>query len=901
MDIRKISWYLYPLAGFLLIFAFSQTRAFQFMEYRIFDQALRVLPVPAEDERILLLEIDDPSIAEAGTYPLGRDMIADGTVFFWENGTDYAVFDSDYIDISPRGVDERYLRDTMPYEVSSAVGEVESFGTGLVDAFLSGQIPPEAAADYLEQYREYSRSMEDRILERMDQVVMDKDAYFGERLALYGKGIISLGILDDVDPYVTDERREVGKPFALSPVEDRGCPVETASDIRPSITPISSRALALGFTRVDIDEDGVRRRINLLYRWKDFYFPQLGFALISELLQPESYILTDRSIILEGMTGPAAGERTFLTIPVDGEGKMLINWPHATFQESFRHLSFYKLIVHDIYADSLLRNLEQLESWGLLGMYKGDNPLDLLRYSQDYLEGALAGDDSADGEEYRSIRDAAYRAVADLASGDFETAALDEIDYYLGLPDFPESQKGALEDMRDALPLLMDNLEELSAEIMELRKEIHRSLSNSYVIMGYTGESTEDIGVTPFENQYMNMGLHGAVVNTVLQGDFLEESPFWMTAFLAFVLTGLITVMLRRSSPARSIFTASSLALISIAALLLFFRLTGIWPGFLMPLLSLFVTSLIVIIVKFVYENREKGFIKNAFGQYMSTEVINSILRDPSMLRLGGEEKELTAVFTDVKGFSTISEQLTPQQLVVLLNRYLTTFSDIILGHKGTIDKFEGDAIIAFFGAPANLEQHARAAVLSALDMKKAEKWLNVEFTGDSGLSPQPLLTRIGMNTGPMVVGNMGTTQKMDYTIMGNAVNLAARLEGVNKQYGTWTLCSHYTYDMVRDDVVARPLDKVRVVGIKEPVQLYELWEESALSTPEMREQLAFFERAMTLFNGRSWKEAEKVFREYESLFPDDKSASLYIKRCVQYQKNPPRENWDGVYNLTEK
>ncbi|MBN2627651.1 MAG: CHASE2 domain-containing protein, partial [Spirochaetales bacterium] len=391
MNLKTISWYLYPLLGFILIFAFSQTRPFEFMEYRIFDQALRVLPSPEQDEKILLLEIDDHAIAEAGTYPLGRDLIADGTLFYWENGVEFAVYDSDYIDTSPRGVDERFLTETMPYEVSSAVGEVEAFGTGLVDAVLSGQIPPEAAGEYLDQYRGYSQSMEDRIIGSLDHVVLDKDAYFGRRLALFGRGIISIGMLEYEDPYVTEERRDTGKRFALTGVEEGDQAVDKAQDIRPSIIPISSKALTLGFTRVIIDDDGVRRRINPLYRWNDDYYPQLGFALITQLLQPQSYSLQKGSIALEGISGPAAGGRDRLVIPVDREGRMLINWPHASFEDSFRHLSFYKLIVHDIYVRSVMQNLEQLESWGLLPLYAGDNPLDILRYSRDYRDNALKG------------------------------------------------------------------------------------------------------------------------------------------------------------------------------------------------------------------------------------------------------------------------------------------------------------------------------------------------------------------------------------------------------------------------------------------------------------------------------------------------------------------------------
>jgi class 3 adenylate cyclase len=267
---------------------------------------------------------------------------------------------------------------------------------------------------------------------------------------------------------------------------------------------------------------------------------------------------------------------------------------------------------------------------------------------------------------------------------------------------------------------------------------------------------------------------------------------------------------------------------------------------------------------------------------------------------LGGVKRRISAVFTDVQGFSTISEKLDPEELVSLLNRYLTAMSDVILSERGTIDKYEGDAIIAFFGAPLTLDDHARRACVSALAMKRIETELNAAIRRDN-LSPAPLLTRIGINTGSMVAGNMGTENKMNYTIMGNAVNLAARLEGVNKQYGTWILASETTVRETGDLLLARKLDRVRVVGINEPVRLYELVETRENAAPEQLKLIETFHQALDLFETRNWKQAAEALKEVLSLNAEDNPAQKYLDRCKKFIKTPPADTWDGVYNLTEK
>jgi adenylate cyclase len=304
--------------------------------------------------------------------------------------------------------------------------------------------------------------------------------------------------------------------------------------------------------------------------------------------------------------------------------------------------------------------------------------------------------------------------------------------------------------------------------------------------------------------------------------------------------------------------------------------------------------------IAFVGTEHEKQFIRKAFSTYLSGDVVQEILADPQKLQLGGTKRRMTAVFTDIKGFSTISEKLDPEDLVRLLNDYLSSMSNIVLDQKGTIDKYEGDAIIAFFGAPLELPDHALRACISAIAMKRVERELNIRYE-KTGLSPGPLLTRIGINTGSMVVGNMGTQQKMDYTIMGNAVNLAARLEGVNKQYGTWILASEDTVNETGGKIISRRLDRVEVVGIATPVRLYEILELSENAPPGLSTKVELFHHALDLFESREWAAAETVFGELLSLAPDDAPAKLYHARCGEYRRKQPGDDWDGVVRLSQK
>jgi len=292
--------------------------------------------------------------------------------------------------------------------------------------------------------------------------------------------------------------------------------------------------------------------------------------------------------------------------------------------------------------------------------------------------------------------------------------------------------------------------------------------------------------------------------------------------------------------------------------------------------------------------------LNKAFSTYLSEDVVKELIDDPAKLQLGGINRHMTAMFTDIKEFSKISEALPPEKLVELLNHYLSAMSNVILDYKGTIDKYEGDAILAFFGAPQQLPDHALRACTAAIIMKRLEAEVNA-LLKEKELCPLPIFTRIGINTGEMLVGNMGTKKKMNYTVIGNEVNLAARLEGVNKQYGTSIIASENTINETEGKLLTRRLGWIRVVGIRKPVRIYEILDLIQDAAPSLHKLVELFHKALDVFESRDWKNAESAFTVTLKQFPNDYPSKLYLKFCKHFLQNPPPNDWDGVINIKEK
>ena len=463
----------------------------------------------------------------------------------------------------------------------------------------------------------------------------------------------------------------------------------------------------------------------------------------------------------------------------------------------------------------------------------------------------------------------------------------------IDFPAFPPGAQGYVADF--GIPVLemlrLDELEE--DEAWELRFWVEDKI----VILGDTSEVSHDYFETPVGRLY-GVELIGATVATLLAGGPLQAAGFGLeVAAAACLLLALLGSGLLQNPAGRLAASLGAVALWAAVATSLYAD-----QGIVLSMAYAGVASLLTIILMnirfYLVERGQKTLIRDAFGQYLSPKVVNILVKDPSRLSLGGEQREMTAFFSDVAGFSSISEQLSPAGLVALLNEYLTAMCDIIAEHEGTVDKFEGDAIIAFWGAPLDQPDHALKACLAAIDMQR----YMVDYRKRLEAEGRPLLkVRMGLNSGQILVGNMGSAQRMDYTIMGDAVNLAARLEGVNKFYGSATLLSQHTRRLVGDALEVREIDVVRVVGKNEPVTLYEPLARAGELRPEEAALRTAFDAARALYQQRDYGAAEAAFEALLARFPGDGPSETLRARSKLYQASPPDPSWDGVFQLTEK
>ncbi|NQU04779.1 MAG: adenylate/guanylate cyclase domain-containing protein, partial [Calditrichaeota bacterium] len=296
---------------------------------------------------------------------------------------------------------------------------------------------------------------------------------------------------------------------------------------------------------------------------------------------------------------------------------------------------------------------------------------------------------------------------------------------------------------------------------------------------------------------------------------------------------------------------------------------------------------------------KEKAKIRGMFARYLNENVVKELESDPDKLSLGGEKRRMSVLFSDVQGFTTISERLTPEEIILLLNEYLTAMTNIVLANEGIIDKYEGDLVMAEFGAPIWNPDHAVQCCRTALQMQKKLAEMRVKWRSENR---DALYCRVGLNTGDMIVGNMGSDEVFDYTVMGDSVNLASRMEGANKNYSTEIMIGHDTWAEVKEKFVTRPLDFIIVKGKTKPVTVFELLaeNESELSESKLK-ALELFGEGLTLYKRCEFADARDIFHKALEVEPDDGPSATYVERCTGFIENPPSKDWDGGWTLTEK
>lgn len=418
------------------------------------------------------------------------------------------------------------------------------------------------------------------------------------------------------------------------------------------------------------------------------------------------------------------------------------------------------------------------------------------------------------------------------------------------------------------------------------------------VVVGATATGTYDHYPAPKSNQMPGVEFHCNVINNLIRGTALRYAGLRFT-YLAIGLFGLLCgLFLIRFSAWVGALWALALGLIYTGIAQWFFSHKNIVIDMAGPLLTLALGYVMIVVYQFFTEEREKRWVKAAFGQYVSPKVLEALMADPSRLKLVGERREITVFFSDVAGFTSIAERLNPDELVVLLNRYLSAMTEIIFQYDGYLNKYMGDGIMAFWNAPVKQEDHAEKACRCALKSMARLVALNKELESQKRV---PLRARIGINSGTMVVGNMGSVQKSDYTVMGDHVNLGSRLEGANKSFGTSIMISEFTYTLVQRHFEVRFLDIIRVAGKAKSVKTYELLGEKGSLDVRWRRALPMYHEAIQLFTDRQFETARSKFLEVSSILGQDKPCETYVQRAERFILNPPDKDWDGVFELTTK
>lgn len=421
---------------------------------------------------------------------------------------------------------------------------------------------------------------------------------------------------------------------------------------------------------------------------------------------------------------------------------------------------------------------------------------------------------------------------------------------------------------------------------------------NKIVLVGGSAVGLMDYKPVPFSSEagFPGMEIHANIINNLIKNDFVYSVPGyfgWIAALIFIILVPVIFFKVRGIALTVSLIIFLGVAYFSASIFLFTFNSTII--PVVLPIASVIISLIFSAIVSYELEGRRKRELKKIFSRYLSPKIVDELAENPEYLELGGKEVEATVYFSDIKNFTSISERMQPKDLVKYLNEYFAVCTNIILKHEAMLDKYIGDAVMAVFGIPVEKPLHPVEACYAALEVQRALKQKNSFGNGPD------FQTRIGINTGKMIVGNIGTELHLDFTVIGDTVNLSSRLEGVNKVFGTSIIISEYTYNLAKDYIEVRELDDLTVKGKEIPVRIYELISEKGKITKAHADMVKLFNEGLMFYRAREWDKAIICFNNVLSTYPEDKASQVYIQRCNLLAKETLPDNWRGVFNLQEK
>ena len=923
------SAYLVPalLIGVVAYALFTYVPFFQKIELNALDLRFRLRPPIRTSSRLATIDIDAATIQRSGAWPLSRTFYAELLKALHRYEATLMAFDMFFPDPAPLTL--------PPDRMQEALGLLEAEdGAG-------------RAADLLRQ------------------MALSGDDALADALQETGLGILAQTFSCMTPSLFTDNtelaRRTRIKKQAMIPAHVRSLALAAAYSmpmgsgpppavparafgVEPPLPHLLEQAAGLGFAQVLQDIDGVVRRCPLFILYDGRLYPSLslmsislatGVALEDMQIEPGRHVRLPGARLHDEAGRPRHAD---VTVPVDRCLRMIVNWT-GDYHDTLTHLPasvVLRFLGIDAVRTELARYRDDLGQIvdqgfalltgpavrrGLLTPAEAEITAGALFLAELAETAVAAGDDRADflagfDQDYAAEAGAIWDQVSNnqdilarlIAEPDTPYARLKAERH---IPDArDDGQRHAVDFLRFLVkrgkdpdlwrPLYFFPPIEITIEGGATSTRLSPlDLADKLFFVGLTAPGTHDYHPMPFNPVYPMVGLHANAANTILTEQFIRALPRPAALALTLLCALLTALLARRLHPVGGAISLALLACAYVWAGTPAFNSRGLWLPVVAPVVAGAGAYLAIVIHRALHERREKQRIHTAFSTYMSPAVVSQVLRDPAMLQLGGQRRVMTVFFSDLQGFTAISERCSPEDLVTLLNEYLDAMTRVVFSNEGTLDKYEGDGIMAFWSAPIEQDHHARLACYAALDCAKhLETVLHPKWQAEN----KPLLVmRIGLNTGPMIVGNMGSNVRMDYTVTGDAVNLGARLEAANKLYGTHIMMSEFTCNLVRDDIVHRQLDRLRVVGKKQAVRIYEVIARREDVDPRTTELLEVYNRGLAHYADREWQQALDDFGAALELCPNDGPSHTYLERCRAYSVNPPPADWDGVWAPTSK
>lgn len=910
----------------LIVFGIIISPVYERLNYLTYDLFFSSLKKPVtQSDDLVLIDIDDNAMNRdivPFSWPWPRYIFGDAVEILADFNAKVVVFDIEFLGKSVAGVNMDHAKN-----LDSLIDTISNETINVFDQYINMiKANTSLLSDITNintAFKSYINQNRKNLSKSVEHIFIDNDDYFYKRLNYYGRAYGTVNMINNNEIIEEENNHEIEnndqylKKFGIHTSEfsiytPGAIPSMDIAEF-PNAT-ILTGFKDVGFTKIERDIDGATRNISLFLEKDGYIFPQLSLSPFLDIyeIKPEQIEIYKNKIIFNDIN--LRNKYQKLSIPLYKKS-MIINWPsEKEFSDIFTtyapdnntensshfsisHILYYKYTLLPALDDAVndLKMIDDDQISDYITEYNTFKQAKLQLTESMHLSDTLRDNVNLQWNQVKNN-------LKSISTKEKITERLTEINDVITMIENGENLGISIEqlmEIRKNVNAIFTNLQNAIKNIDITENILNENINNKICFIGLTATGTTDIGATPLDKSFENVGTHPSVYNTILQKDFIYIINDYLIFIFTFFVFLIFLLLLKTDRPSILALIGSMTMIIIIFTISLIFRFSGYYISPVTPFIYGIAVFMMLIFLKLFISEKDKAIIRNTFNRYLSPVVINELLKDPDMIEFGGEKRRCSALFSDIQGFSTISEQFMddPRQLVSFLNEYLSVMSDIILDLEGVIDKYEGDAIIAFFGAPHDSKDHALKACLSSIRMKKAEISLNEKMMKQNILKT-PLITRIGINTGNMVVGNMGSSKRLDYTMIGHSVNLAARLEGVNKQYNTFQLISEFTHADIKDHIITRKLDKVRVVNINTPIRLYELIDEQEEVTPEQFEMLNIFHRGLKEFETKKWKEAMTIFKEIEKIDP---TSSIYIERCKTYIKKNPPESWDGVYNLTSK